>query len=158
MPGPMLFFLTPVSQLVYLWYLCTNHKKVPFPQDILLPSAENCQDKYINLHNKEYISLLCYWHPFGLRTLCSAQPIQLYMVILPSLCSSFTGGGFLAPQPLSLLPAQTFGARPHSLQLRSSDWSSQSASPSQCQPALMHRPLSHMNSPERQGWWEAGET
>ena len=50
------------------------------------------------------------------------------------------------------------GTAPHSLQLRSSDWSSQSASPSQRQPALMHRPLSHINSPERQGWWEAGET
>lgn len=64
----------------------------------------------------------------------------------------------LAPRPLSLLLAQTFSTVPDSLQLRSSDWSSQSASPSQRQPALMHRPLSHMNSPERQGWWEAGET
>lgn len=57
--------------------------------------------------------------------------------------------------PSSLRLTQTFSAVPHSLQLRSSDWSSQSASPSQRQPALMHRPLSHMNSPERQGWWEA---
>jgi hypothetical protein len=62
-----------------------------------------------------------------------------------------------APKPFSLAP-QAFDATPNSLQLRSSDWSSQSASPSQRQPELMHRPLSHMNSPERQGWWEAGET
>lgn len=43
----------------------------------------------------------------------------------------------------------------HSLQFFSSDWSSQSNSPSHRQPALMHIPLLHMNSTERQGWWEA---
>lgn len=70
----------------------------------------------------------------------------------------FTDSGLFG----SMSPFPTSGPAPwpcpHSLQLRSSDWSSQSASPSQRQPALMHRPLSHMNSPERQGWWEAGET
>lgn len=43
----------------------------------------------------------------------------------------------------------------NSLQFFSSDWSSQSNSPSHLQPKLMHMPLLHMNSTDLQGWWEA---
>lgn len=43
----------------------------------------------------------------------------------------------------------------YSLQFFSSDWSSQSNSPSHLQPKLMHMPLLHMNSTDLQGWWEA---
>lgn len=46
----------------------------------------------------------------------------------------------------------------YSLQFFSSDWSSQSNSPSHLQPALMHIPLLHMNSTDLQGWWEAAHT
>lgn len=46
----------------------------------------------------------------------------------------------------------------YSLQFFSSDWSSQSNSPSHLQPALMHMPLLHMNSTDLQGWWEAAHT
>lgn len=46
----------------------------------------------------------------------------------------------------------------NSLQFFSSDWSSQSYSPSHLQPALMHIPLLHMNSTDLQGWWEATHT
>lgn len=48
-------------------------------------------------------------------------------------------------------------ARSYSLQFFSSDWSSQSCSPSHLQPELMHMPLLHMNSTDLQGWWEAAE-
>lgn len=41
------------------------------------------------------------------------------------------------------------------LQFFSSDWSSQSYSPSHLQPAFIHIPLLHMNSAERHGWCEA---
>lgn len=47
------------------------------------------------------------------------------------------------------------GSSSHSLQFFSSDWSSQSNSPSHLQPALMHIPLLHMNSTDLHGWWEA---
>lgn len=113
---------------------------------------ENCHDDYINLENyRTYESIV------GLAFFGPSTFVQ---------CPTYTtvhGGPVLTilelyqRWPLSASGPE-LGTAPHSLQLRSSDWSSQSASPSQRQPALMHRPLSHINSPERQGWWEAGET
>lgn len=90
------------------------------------------------------------WYPFGYSASVQHTTTQLYSCLICLHALS-------APKAFFLVP-YAFDAIPNSLQLRSSDWSSQSASPSQRQPALMHRPLSHMNSPERQGWWEAGET
>lgn len=57
--------------------------------------------------------------------------------------------------PTGLLSAERSS---YSLQFFSSDWSSQSNSPSHLQPALMHMPLLHMNSTALQGWWDAAHT
>lgn len=111
---------------------------------VILPVASPWQPHTASRSAAKLVSCA---HGRGCRTIQTQQKLS----------PEATDGDGHAPQPTALKHAALHknDKSGHSLQFISSDWSSQSNSPSHLQPALMHMPLLHMNSTDLHGWWDA---
>lgn len=121
----------------------TNAAPVPTTELVSCAHWSGCR-----VHRRALFIQICILKSSELISSCCFSANKLYMRARISDTKQIL-------HPTGLLSAERSS---YSLQFFSSDWSSQSNSPSHLQPALMHMPLLHMNSTALQGWWDAAHT